>query len=695
MRKAVLFALLLFVCSVQAANVTEFTLPYLYRWENYTRDVRVIPAALSSGNYSIVVINNTYTFVLNTTDTVSFVENTAQVESILREYYSKTVYPTKAELDALNSSFNSFLSSRNYDLECKVLTGLANPDGSPRFTCTPENLCESCQAVPVCRDVMKGTQETPDPMSSTLVKSIVRMQYDFNIMETNITKFKESIGNMGDVSQSLTDMKDSLLAIKSAVDDIGKPPVRTIYEQYTDYYNPKALGFCRNFYKEYNLSALNSAVSKAVELSNRVPTEAALLQQVSSIVTSTPERKINRTIREERESFDANYSALLERRNNITSKASFLLTRISDNETGEYIDRMDSLLGQILSFGDERKYEEANSISKNFSAVAEQAETHVSALLELYEELLDNNQSASDSLFDAWLRVPPEDFATVDRLNELYTQKASAEFMLNDTPLSLNETNALIKELATIRHNADLIKEERAALSAQQMNNLVVAVAKPIVSASLSILEPIIPLSYAEKERNATLLVGLALAFFDIILFLLCIGVFLYFIRSRRIVLHRVAKLLWTFIFAFIAFLLILSSLAVYNVADMQSHPTTYDVFLSELKESKSVGVVAELTGANGTIRDELTSCSGKLAEKLGEMNKSVMHYRFDGQDCLSGNETRTRTACENAVDAHPVIILKEGERNAATFQVLYTKKAVLEGDESFFRECMIARVVR
>jgi|GEM_PF-3070244 len=695
-RKAVLLSLLLLVCVLHAQlNLTEFTTPYLYSWENYTRDVRVLQANLSSGSYSIVVINNTYTFLLNLSDRIYFVEQQQMIEPILREYYSKTAYPTQAELNNLNLSFNSFLSSRSLDLECKVLTGLANPDGSPRFTCTPQNICESCQAVPVCRDVMKGTQETPDPMSSTLVQSIMRMQYDFNIIDSNITLFNEAFERIEtNTSPSLLEMRNALTAIKTAVDDLAKPPARTIYEQYTDYHNPKALGFCRNFYREYNLTALNSAVSKVVELSNRVPTESMFLQQVSSIANSTPERKINRTIREERESFLANYSKWVGRRNNLTERMNSIVY-IKDNASIEQLDKLNSILSEIRAVGDERNYSQANLLSVNFSKAADELELRISNLAAVYNKLLENNQSASDSLFEAWLRVGEEDFVTRSRLDDLYTQKASLEFTIqNSSPFSVDEANQLIEELAKIQSNANSIRDEKKAASSQQVNNIVVAVAKPIVSISLSLLEPIIPLSYEEKEKNATTLIAVFLAVVDLLIFLILLGAFFYVIRSRRIQLPRVAKILWSFIFAFIALLLILSSLAVYNVADMQSRPTTYDVFLSELKESTRVGVVADLTGLNGSMREAVSNCSEKLAEKLETIGKSVMHYRFDGQDCLTANQTTSRAACENTIDANPVIILRSGEENKAVYQVLYTKKATLEGNEKFFNECIIARVV-
>ncbi|MCX6776033.1 MAG: hypothetical protein NT130_04270 [Candidatus Micrarchaeota archaeon] len=206
MRKGILLLSLLVLASFLQAqlNVTEFVTPYLYKGENYSRDVGVVDAKISSGNYSIVIINNEYTFLLNMSDRIEMVENQANIDSVLRQYYTTATYPTHAELNSLNSSFQFFLASRGLEeADCLVVTGLENPDRSPRLTCTAANICESCQAVPVCRDVMKGTQQTPDPMSSSLVQAIVVMSVDFSLIRGNTSVFNSqmaSIGNSTDVS---------------------------------------------------------------------------------------------------------------------------------------------------------------------------------------------------------------------------------------------------------------------------------------------------------------------------------------------------------------------------------------------------------------------------------------------------------------------------------------------------------------
>jgi len=93
-------------------------------------------------------------------------------------------------------------------------------------------------------------------------------------------------------------------------------------------------------------------------------------------------------------------------------------------------------------------------------------------------------------------------------------------------------------------------------------------------------------------------------------------------------------------------------------------------------------------------MREMVSNCSDRVASKLGSLQKYVMHYSFDGDNCLIENETSSIASCESILDAHPVIILRSGEENKATFNVFYTKKALLEGDESFFSGCMISRVL-
>jgi replicative DNA helicase len=699
MKKGILLLSLLLLASISQAqlNITNFTMPYLYKGENYSKDVRVVNATLSSGNYSIVIINGTYAFLLNMSENISFVENQGQIATILTDYYTLSTYPTKAELDALNSSFQSFLSSRGGDeLECRVITGLSNPDGTPHLTCTVENNCLSCRTVPVCKDYMDHTLQSPDPMSSPVAKSILAMSYDFDVLETNMSKFKENIANLSSgISSSLIAIKESLTAIKSAINDIGKPPISRIYEQYATTHSNDALDFCKDFYSRYNLTALNSALDKATTLSSRVPTQAITNDQIASIIDKTAERKLNRTIREQREAFDAKYADLLAKKSNLTDKANNLLSHIRDNETAKQLVALDQTLVKIRQLGDARNYSGADLLAQNFSQSANATDSYISGLLASYDALVTANSSASDALFEAWLYVEPEDFVTNSRLEDLNTQKISVEFTVyNDSPMTLSEINNLSDELTGIRLNANAIRDEEASASSQQVNNLLAIIAKPVVSFSFSIIDSFMPLSYADKEKNASLIIGALLLISDIALFLIVIGAFFYLVRSRRIELHRLAKILWAFIFVFFLLLLVLGSLAIYNIADMQSHPTSFGPFISEFKKSVKVGIVADLTDLNGTMRESITNCSAKIASKMESLQKSVMHYKYDGDSCIADNNTLSKSSCQNALDANPVIILRSGAENKATFTVFYTKKALFEGDEKFFRECTISRVL-
>ncbi|NYZ78866.1 hypothetical protein H0N99_01845 [Candidatus Micrarchaeota archaeon] len=699
MRKGILVLYLLLavsICNAQS-NITNFTIPYLYKGENYSTDVQAASITLSYGNYSLVSIKQTATFLLNMSVNPSFVEDQGQVSVILNDYYRVSTYPTQAELNDLNASFNSFLASRGPDeLECRVITGLSNPDGSPLSTCTADNQCESCRAVPVCHDYMVHTLTSPELMSSPLAQSVMAMSYDFNIIETNASKFESSLANVNsDVSSSMSVIEDSLNSIISTVNDLGKPPASRIYEQYAVAHSNYALDFCKNFYTQYNLTALNNAVSKASSLRLRVPTQSAIAGEIASVVSGTAERKLNRTIREQREAFDAKYSVWLAQKDNLTGIANRVLSRISDNETPAKLVKLDSILLQIRQLGDARNYSQADLLAQNFSQDVASTGLYLSGLLTSYDSLLVANSSASDSLFEARLYTAPDDLVTTDRLEGLETQKASLEFTIyNQSPMSLSKVNNVTDQLNDIRLSANSIRDQTASASPQELNSLLAAVVKPVVSLSFGILNSFIPLSYADREKNAPLIIGAMLVIADIVIFLAVLAAFFFLVRSRKIELHRLAKMLWAFIFAFFFLLMALGSLTIYNVVNMQSQPTTFTPFMSEFRSSGRVGVVANLTSLNGTMRESMTNCSSRIASKIESLNKTVMYYRFDNESCISGNDTLSTSACQDLLDANPVIMLQSGADEKATFIVFYTKYAVFQGDEAFFWECPITKVL-
>jgi len=699
MRKGILLLSLLLVASISQAqfNITNFTIPYLYKGENYSKNVQVFNAVLSYGNYSIVMISSKYTFLLNTSGNVSFVEDPGQISAILGDYYKIVTYPKKSELDNLNSSFNSFLSSRGpNELECRVITGLANPDGSPYLTCTPDNNCESCRSVPACADYMAHTVTSPDPMSSPLAQATMGMSYNFGIIYSNTSKFENNLANVNsDVSSSLTAVRDSLTSIQSAVNDLGVLPVSKIYERYSITHSQDALEFCKDFYSSYNLSALNNAAQMANSLSSRVPTQSMIADQIASIANKTWERKLNRTVREQREAFDAEYSAWLAIKNNITAKANELRLHIRDNQTSGKLSELDSMLVSIRQLGDARNYSKAELLAQNFSQTANAMDSYISGLLASYDAMVTANSSSSDALFEAELYVEPDNIVAESRLEDMNTQKASIEFTIyNESPMLISQVNNLTDQLNNIRLSANSIRDEEAVASSQQVNNLLAVVAKPVVSLSLSIIKSFVPLSYADKEKDAPTIIGVLLVILDIIVFIAVLAVFFYLVRSRKIELHRLAKLLWAFIFAFFLLLLVLGSLTIYNVVDMQSHPTTFGPFISEFRGSNRIGLVADLTNLNGTVRESITNCSSKIASKLESLSKSVIYYKFDNDTCITQNNTLSRSSCLDVIDVNPALILQNGVENKATFNVFYTKKAVFEGDEKFFWECPVTKVL-
>ena len=699
MRNGILLLSLLFVASISHAqfNATNFTIPYLYKGENYSRNVQVLDATLSYGNYSIIIISSQYTFLLNTSGNVRFVDDPSQISQILHDYYKVAVYPKQSELYGLNSSFNFFLSSKGSDeLDCRVITGLASPDGLPYLTCTAENNCESCRSVPVCHDYMVHTLTSPDLMSSPVAQAVMAMSYDFNTIYTNTSKFEASLASVSSgSSSSLPALKDSLTSIQYGLSDLGVPPASKIYERYEFTHSNDALEFCKDFYSQYNFSALDNAVQTANSLSLRVPTESMITDQVASIANKTLERKLNRTIREDREAFDAEYAIWLAAKNNITVKADELRLRIRENQTAGKLAELDIMLVAIRQLGDARNYSKAEMLAQNFSQTANVTDSYISGLLVSYNELITANGSASDALFEAGLYVGPEDIVTSDTIEGLITQKASIEFTIyNESPLSISQVNNMTDQLNSIRLTSNSIRDGQAAASSQQVDNLLAVVAKPLVSFSLSIINSFVPLSYADKEKDAPMIIGAMLVVTDVIVFIAVFAAFFYLVRSRKIELHRVAKMLWAFIFAFFLLLLLLGSLTIFNVVDLQSHPTTFGPFISELRSSARVGVVAELTNLNGTMRESVINCSGKVASKLESLNKSVVYYRFDNETCVSSNNTLSKSSCQDSIGTNPVVILQSGTEDTATFNVFYTKKAVFQGDEEFFSECPIPKVL-
>lgn len=679
-----LFSLLLPISN--SADLKSFITPYLYSTENYTLDVQLINISLSSGNYSMVLIKGTHIFLLNVTDGIVFVNKTDIVKGILQSYYITVVYPTKNEIASITEYFNIFQGSRASEDNCEALTGLKYG------TCTYQNNCQACFSVPVCRAVMQGTQTTPDATSSLLVKSILPFQNDLGIMDTNASAFYGNIANINETSDAallLQNALKNLKAIQSAANDVLVAPVSNMYNG--DFRNPNALGFCYPI--AYNLTALSTAIDKATSLSNRVPTAEAINNQVSLIVGSTTERAINRTLREEREVFENYYSKILNRYQNVSNTTTLALSYIEDNDTEEEIKLLASNLTLIRSFGDKRNYSEANSTAMVFFVLADETEKDAKSLISTYNSIRELNETVSNNLLKADLYIEKTDTSLRDKLDSLSTRKASVEAVIDETPLQSDDAALTLNELRDLSEKSEELIDEKMSRRVQQLDSILINLARPFIGFSLNIINSITPLDSLQKERYTQSIIIAGLAIIDFILIAGSLGLFFYFVRSRKITLHKIAKILWAIIFLFGFLIVILGSFAINNILSRQTAPTTLDVFMREVSYANSIAVIRDIT--NATEVAKITSCTKNITASLSSLNKPILNYTFDGENCIKANEGKSKSACLSEINLNPMFIVKQSNQNKTTFFVFYLKRAVVEGSGNYLSECTIAKALK
>jgi hypothetical protein len=688
MRKTTVFLILnLLLLTSNSADLKSFITPYLYSTENYTVDVQLVNISLSSGNYSLVIIRGAHTFLLNTTDGITFVNNTATIKEIIQTYYITVVYPTKTELISINESFNIFQRSRGSEENCEALSGLKYG-----WSCTCTNNCQSCFSVPACRAIMYGTLTSPDICSSLLVQAIIPFEKDLKIMDTNTSAFYSYIASVNETSDAAALLQSAvanLKAIKNAAEDVLVPPAKNLYD--ANPANMNAIGLCYPII--YNITAISNTIDKTTSLSSRVPTAAGINNQVSLIMTNTIERAVNKTMREEREGFENYYANITKRYLNVSNRTTLALSYIKDNETEGEFKLLRANWSLIRTLGDKRNYSEANSTAMVFFVLADETEKDAKSMISTYESIIKLNETITNSLLKADFYIEKTDVVRREKLDLLQTKKESVEATVDELPLAPEDATLALSELNQLAEKSEELLVEKSSVRGQQLDSILIGFSRPFIGISLDLINRMTPLDSLQKEKytNSIIIAGLAIA--DFILISGPLVIFLYFVHSKKITLHKLAKILWVIIFAFGFLLVILGSIATYNMLSKQSEPKTLDVFMSEVSNAPSIAVIKEIT--NSTELRNITQCTKEVTASLSSLNKTILNYTFDGESCFKENELKSKVDCLNEISLNPMFIIKQSDQNKATFYLFYLKRAVIEGDGDYLKECAIARALK
>jgi len=173
---------------------------------------------------------------------------------------------------------------------------------------------------------------------------------------------------------------------------------------------------------------------------------------------------------------------------------------------------------------------------------------------------------------------------------------------------------------------------------------------------------------------------------------------FVYLVGSGKVRLHKIAAMLWSFIF--ISFFVTVSggAIATYLLINEKSVSSTFDTFYySAMADDTIVIILDEKKGpVDNTCANELT----RVFEE--QMNKTVVFYKINHNECLSlpdlssniQPEKLSFLECEERMDPFTKVRIVKGEESRTSFTLKYAPEAIIEGDNHYINSCELAIIL-
>ncbi len=685
-------ALLLLASLVQAATLEDFITPYLYSGENYSRDVSPAQFDAGSAHYVLVGIRGHDAFLLNRTlaadnsTAYSFVNDTEAMFQILRLRNSNATVPNQSRIDAISALIDKFQSSRNpRESDCKHVTGV----GMGR-SCTLAR-CDACMTVPICSLLMPQ-------WGDDFVLSII-------YFDANLTMIDASIANArSNLSLATNESYDSTAMLDNAAAEVGKAIIYShsilsnrlfgCDEQLTWCTAPTRdphMLYCQQI--PYNITALQMAQANATALKATVVTNSSLRSQAQALYTATNTRALDRILRAENATFSEFVSLLHQKEANVSASADAVLLYVSDEGLRADVGLLDELLLNVSQFGLDRNYTAANATTSQFHVLAAKIDARTRELNGAYSEVLSANETATLALFRAQLVLEPQDYALRSDLQQYSIQKEAMDQLLAGK-IAPGDLDGARDDLRYLAARADAITASKRGQRVQQVGVWLGTVARVASGYIIGAISAVTPLSPTAKEGYARSLPTLVMTLLAAFVYIGCLALFGLLAYKRRIQLNRVALILWAIIFMFLFILTGIGTITANSLVQQQVSRSTFDLFSRSVDSSPTSVIVISAGGAGSDSLTIMRSCADSLGANLTALGKSAASYEFVNEtSCTSGNLTRSISECQAEFNDYPVFILSPGNETSTSFYVYYAKQASLQGNDTFYSQCLISRV--
>lgn len=649
-----LIPLLSFFLVASAFNISD----YLYEGENAT--VAFSNFSFSMGNFSIVKINGTETFLINRAD-MSLVENASEIENILTKYYIETYAPKESDINELRELIMRFNASREPEEgKCRSYTG------TEAYKCYDRETCAgACLHVPLCRDYLMGAGEY-------LLLPLFEWRNNTARLDARVGSF---LLNLKRVNENITFyiglMKEDIAEINTLTERIR---MNKLFRRDCG----DCLDFCWPI--KFNTTALSELTSKVNTFNTKLAPLVFVRNTSRNIENRTYERTVLMEHRREKALIYANLSKAEESIDELAGKIYWLKRGVNTSFDTEMA-YIYNITATIKNKTDENDFLAAYYWLSELRNAVNYTRKKAENMSAEYNLTLSAKFMADREFRLALMNIPKDDVVAEIKFDELSEQKSALDSQLS-SPIPPDMVKAVRVQYDTIAGRAAELQRKSNEDEKHSFSTALSAVGRGVIDVFY-----FLPLDHRIEVRLAPLLIPLLIILADGTTILASVGAFFLLVRNRMLILHRTAKILWTLIFISLFVMLLILSVAVFVIIHGKSGTTTISDFAHSLK--KNTVIVVDQRGADASTTSSMLACANRISSTIANLSSSSLAFvdasacRYSGAEyppdyCTDGNE-------------NSVIILKTSATNMTNFYTFYEKKAVAEGDKAYFEECFLA----
>ncbi|MEM0438079.1 MAG: hypothetical protein QXU54_02145 [Candidatus Micrarchaeia archaeon] len=627
------------------------------------------------------------------------------VRAVLERYYFTKDFPKTEELKEIREVALAFNASREYlyndekikeffppEAYCKQITGLKfKPCNYSQDEVHPCLL--TCASVPLCKNSIEGLGDSIGFLNGIMAfdKDTRKLDSDINTI-VSITERLEGLTYDRYGQKEARDL-EGLLGSMGRVEGT----VKGIYGNFLfkDLLKTEGLqSYCSPL--NYSKADAQKLSSLAAKYSARTQKLLNIDREVDSLLNETARRQGLHELLDTQSEYGKKYSALEARYNDMYAKYVKASTMINDpvleNNMKVLKQKKDSARDDIYK-GD---FDKSDITIKQFHVLADDFEDELNVYFEKTTRLQEAMALADRKIIIAEWEIGIAELLDAQHLSDIKVRKAELDKQIAEKFSSAEEVEEMAAKYEALTDEVNQIIISRNERSLDNVLSETVVLTNAYSDTLASAYASASGATYEERRQVREYVFPLTLLTGDLLLIGGFIAGFVYLVAYGKIRLHKIAALLWSFLF--IAFFTAISagSIAMYLMINEKATKANFDVFYSELLKSNTTAVVLDMR--KGSASD---TCALELERLLREdMNKSVnfIKYKNDGCQVLRGpasdKSTLSPSACDALIESQPAIITAHSEQDYTGFSMKYSVAALITGSDDYLRQCKLAVIL-